>query len=422
MYKHSKQTSLQFESIEKLITIWICVGLFIQLSGNIWLPSGSSHATQINLWLMLPTILFLFLKIKNIRALVKSKEELLILFFIVWFMISSVWSTSNDPDVIEVYIKHGLYVLLYLSAISIIYLNHPDYLSLTIDAAMIVAAIGALLTFYFQISTTDFNLSFRSYRIHEMGIGEFAKFSHPIQAANYFGAFSVLAFARVFSKKKITKAICFLLLSCIFISYVYLTGSRGPLAAVLFALVICLATIKPKLFILACFASIILIAILINLTSNIPPLTYSSTSLDSFLAAITSNRWFVWAQALNDTLLHSPFIGFGADASMAYYNPAINFTYYHPHSGFVLITYETGLIGLVLYCLAMTSLLSVAYLAFDKQLILCSIALIAFCFIAMITDVHKVVNRPHDYWVFIWLPVGIICSASRQKKYTNGSS
>lgn len=378
-----------------------------------WLPSGSSVAAQINMWFMLPTLVLLLTYVKDIKKLIQSKEEILVILFIVWFIISGLWSTSEKSSQFSNYIKHGSYVLVYLSGLNSIYLKNPKYLLRSIDAAMLAVAIGALITLYLQVYLVENSLVYRNIRINEMGIGEFGKFSGALQSANYFGAFTVLAFSRFIASKTHYERIIFLTFTAIFGTYVFFTGSRSPLAGVLFGFIASLAILRPKLTLPAFLVSVPCIAFLIYLSTDVSSITFSPETFDQVMASITSNRWFVWEKATSLVLNEHPLVGFGANAAMAFFNPLIDFTYYHPHSGFVLIVYETGLIGLTLYLLAMGSLLFYAFKHPNKELVQIAVGLLAFCFIAMLTDVHKIVTRPHGYWVFLWLPVGIILASKR---------
>ncbi|MET4692682.1 O-antigen ligase family protein [Endozoicomonas lisbonensis] len=398
-----------------ILLVWLSIGLFVQLSGNMWLPSGSSHAAQINLWFMLPCLLLLATYANRFTDVIKTREELFIVLFILWFVISALWTTSDKSGVFNKYVRYGAYVLVYLAGITLIYLKKPKYLLHSIDVAMLVVAIGAIITFYLQVFGAEASLSYRETRIHEMGIGEFGKFSTPLQSANYFGAFTILAFGRLLNENNKVKVVIFSLLTFIFFSYVFLTGSRGPLVGVVFAIIACLLTLRPKLILPACLISITSIIALIVLTTDVSSLNINPENFDSVMASVTSDRWFVWEKAIANVLAERPVIGFGADAHMAFYNPLINFTYYHPHSGFVLVTYETGLAGLFLYVLSMGSVIIASFKLLNVQHVKIALGLLAFSFIAMLTDVHKVVTRPHEYWVFLWLPVGLILAAKRER-------
>ena len=397
-----------------ILLAWLSIGLFVQLSGNMWLPSGSSHAAQINLWFMLPCLLLLATYANRCTEVIKTKEELFIVLFILYFVISALWTTSDKSGVFNKYVRYGAYVMVYLAGITLLYLKRPKYLLHAIDIAMLVVAVGAIITFYIQIFGVDASLSYRETRIHEMGIGEFGKFSSPLQSANYFGAFTILAFGRLLNENNKAKVIILSLLTLIFFSYVFLTGSRGPLVGVVFAIIACLLTLRPKLILPACLISVTSIIALIILTTDVSSLNLNSENFDSVMASVTSHRWFVWEKAIAKVLAVQPVIGFGADAHMAFYNPSIKFTYYHPHSGFVLITYETGLAGLFLYVLSMSSVILASFKLLNVQHTKIAFGLLAFSFIAMLTDVHKVVTRPHEYWVFLWLPVGLVLAAKRE--------
>ena len=401
------------DKIKNILVIWMSIGLFVQLTCNFWLSSGSSQAAQINLWLMLPTLIILSMQVKKIRRLLCTKEELFVLAFIIWYALSANWSDSDKAGVAFDYIRNAAYILTYLSAIVIIHQYKRPFLLKSIDLATVVIAIGALVTLYTQLYLSDAPISFRGTRITEMGIAGLGSFSTSIQSGNFFGAFTVLAFARFLCIEEKPKAFLFLFITAIFATYVFFTGTRGAMAGVVFGFLACTATLHPRWLKHLLLLSIPAIALLIYFTTNIASIPLSSETIDQLLASATSNRWFAWERAIT-ALLEQPFIGFGANAKMDIYNPLINFTYYHPHNGFVLIAYETGLIGLSLFIISMGSIIIHCFNNLENPELRLALALMAFSFIAMVTDVHVIVTRPHIYYLFLWLPVGIILGSVRQ--------
>ena len=414
MYKYLTTTPSTYHRFKSILLILLSVGLFVQLSGKMWLPSGSSQAAQFNLWFIIPCVLLLLTNTSQIRATIKTKEELFILLFIIWFVVSALWSTSPRPDVFTRYIRYGLYIIVYLSGLTILYLEKPKYIVRAIDASMLVIATGALITFYTQLSGTETDFLYRNIRIYEMGIGQFGKFSGPIQSGNFFGACTVLAFGRLLSEKSRHQRILFFVYSLIFITYVILTGSRGSIVGVLFAATILLITSQSKLIKPALIISFALASFLIFSTSDFSYFNAESEQFRNLMDTLTNHRWYVWEKAISDVIHEHLIIGFGANAHMDYYNPTIDLHYYHPHSGFVLIAYQTGLIGLLLYFISNTSIIISGLKLLNRKLVKVAIGLLAFSFVAMLTDVHRIVTRPHEYWIFLWFPIGIILAAKRQ--------
>ena len=399
------------EKIKNILVIWMSIGLFVQLTCNFWLSAGSSQATQINLWLMLPTLIFLCIEIKKIKSFSYNKKEALVLFFILWYVLSATWSNTDKADIVIRYTRNAAYVLTYLFAIRIIYQYKRQFLIKSIDLAAVAIAIGAIVTLYTQVYLPEVPLSFRGTRISDMGIAGLGRFSTSIQSGMFFGAFAVLAFSRFLCIKDKTMAFLFLLNTVIFSTYVFYTGTRGAMAGVILGFTACVASIHPRLLKHLVLFSIPVIALLVYFTTNISRIPLTVETMEQLLASITSHRWFAWEQAIT-ALFEQPLIGFGADAKMDIYNPIINFTYHHPHNGFVLIAYETGLIGLMLYILSMSTVLIYCFKNANKAELKMALALIVFSLTAMMADVHVVVTRPHIYYVFLWLPVGIVLAAA----------
>lgn len=54
----------------QVIMLWaLAIGLFIQISGRVWIVSGSARNAQVYLWLLLPALIFFyFYSFKRNRA------------------------------------------------------------------------------------------------------------------------------------------------------------------------------------------------------------------------------------------------------------------------------------------------------------------------------------------------------------------
>ncbi|WP_194842449.1 O-antigen ligase [Endozoicomonas sp. OPT23] len=283
-----------------------------------------------------------------------------------------------------------------------------------LDTAIVVISIAAIITLYFNFEKYGFSWKYRSFRLESMLYGEYGQFSTSIQAGLFYGAFTVLSFSRMISIKGNSKYI-FLVAFLLCLAATYYTGTRLALLGVIIGSVVFLIASSPKLIRPISLFTALGIALFIWEATDLSASTISLEATDQILASITSNRWFIWENALSAVLATSPLVGFGADAEMSIFNPIINFTAHHPHSGFVLIIYESGLIGVSLYLLAM-SLLIIKFFSTPKTpLLLAGLALLSFNFVGMASDVHIIVYRPHAYYVFLWLPVGLLLASIRQQ-------
>ena len=198
--------SLSDSSINKynhIFVIWMAIGFIVQLSAKFWLPSGSTQSAQINIWLMLPTLLLLLSRLKHVNSIIQNREEVFVFIFISWFSLSAYWSTSDHPDVIQDYVRNAAYVLTYLAAVIIIYQFKKLYFLNSIDLAILIIAIGAIISLYTQVYQSGSSFSFKQIRIYQMGFKELGEFSTPIQSGFFFWCISrPLILQNIFEKNQ----------------------------------------------------------------------------------------------------------------------------------------------------------------------------------------------------------------------------
>ena len=269
----------------------LSLGLFIQLSGLLFNNDDSRYATQIHLLLFLPALL-LWAAEKFDWGMWRQPSAYLLLGLLGWVLLrGSLGADSDKPP--HYWLKIGLFILLYVFSIHRLLI--AGSLRKSLLAAIIVSALAAWLTLFYQFGVLDKPLSYaelRTYgRLSELGWGGFADLSHPIIAGLYFGLFALLLLGLIveFEPRWPSLLIAYVGLAGL-LFYVLLTFSRGAWFATLAGgLVLLLLSPKPRARQLLGLGILILLAMLLIF----------QTELQSELRQGTSQRGPIWQNWLD---------------------------------------------------------------------------------------------------------------------------
>jgi putative inorganic carbon (HCO3(-)) transporter len=384
--------------------VWIlAIGLFVQLSGKVWLESNSAQNTQVYIWLLLPAAIF-FLDIAFRRAFSAfSWEYLPWMCFLLWGAISVLWSTGSEDPAFSL-MKRGLFIALYLVSILLFMRRDESTLLRVLMAGVAMITLGALVSLIYQFLVLEQPLAYRAFRIDRSGIRDFANYGWPVAAGIFHGAAATWALGFALDRRRNILSCAFWLLAfCILVIYVLLTYTRGAwfgVAASCLAVVILQNSRRGWLFFVG---SAILAAI--------------ATFMwwDNLIFEVTkrqlSGRGPIWDYFFS-TMPGHWLVGHGLGTPFNYVWPDRDLISPHAHSLYFQQVYDSGLISLALMA---AGLLGVAYKALklrkDKWVRLATPALI-FALISMMTDVERVFTRPGDYWTVFWLPIAILLAVS----------
>ncbi|SIR02719.1 O-antigen ligase family protein [Aquipseudomonas alcaligenes] len=386
----------------------LSLGLFIQLSGLLFNNDDSRYATQIHLLLFLPALL-LWAAEKFGWDMWRQPSAYLLLGLLGWVLLrGSLGADSDKPP--HYWLKIGLFILLYVFSIHRLLL--AGSLRKPLLAAIVVSALAAWLTLFYQFGVLDKALSYtelRTYgRLSELGWGGFADLSHPIIAGLYFGLFALLLLGLIveFEPRWPGLIIAYAGLAGLLL-YVLLTFSRGAWFATLAGgLVLLLLSPKPRARQLLGLGILILLAMLLIF----------QTELQSELRQGTSQRgpiWHNWLDRLPEFWLY----GDGAGKPLVYTYPWGD-TVYHAHSLYLQLWYEYGVIGAGLFAALLCALLLKGWQLRRQREARIGLAALVFAVVAMISDIYALFHRPSPYWVIVWLPIGFLIALRRNPDQT----
>ena len=427
-----------------LLYAFLPFGMFVFLTGKILLPGSSSHIAQTYIWLMLPTLIFcLVCGKKFFHGYRISLLDISIGGFLVLNMLSFFWSSTDHE--FGRYYKDALYITLFLFAISALVRSSRLNLGLVFEFSSIVVAIGAGLSLYYHFVLNDFTIQFRQHRIYNMGPWEFGNFNNPIPAALFFAPFAIILFLRFLEARQQPVRQALLLVGMVTIqSYVVMTGSRGPIFAMLtgYLALIVLRKSRSSLSLGATLFSLILILgtsngmFKINLmplqsaaqmpVSGLIPATAGASfrekpsveKFENYLDEKFSYRGTIWLGTIEKSI-EAPWFGHGINARIAipYYNN--RHTALHAHNLYIQIFYETGVAGLSLFLLMTVLALKLCWQHRLNPTAQMATGLFVFGLLGFLADVHKIFNKPDTFWILYWLPMGMIIGV--QMKETIGS-
>lgn len=408
--KKMKDLELYLPNKWRSILAWILsIGFFIQLSGKVWIESGSARNSQIYIWLLLPTLIFLLYKIVSRTKLCLSVHYIPWLLFLCWVALSTIWASGSETDPVSL-AKRGLFIALYIFSIYLLMACDERFLRRALLAGVIAVTIGALLSIIYQFGVLNKPLAYRAYRIDSLGIGNFANYGWPVAAGIFHGAIATWALGIALDKRTPLKQMLFwFAIFSVLCLYVLLTYTRGAWFALLGAFIasVLLQGSRRGWWLLA-VGSIVVLAILIKLW---PQLVFE------FEKKQLSGRGPIWVYYFEVMSNHWLF-GHGLGTPFEYHWTNGKTVSPHAHSLYLQQIYDSGIISLALLGSSLLGLFYKVNKIRSNYWVRLAFPALVFALIAMLTDVERVFTRPGDYWSVFWLPVAILLAVPTRPKET----
>ncbi|WP_198265515.1 O-antigen ligase family protein [sulfur-oxidizing endosymbiont of Gigantopelta aegis] len=388
------KTSEYINNTNTIISRYILLlGFFFFLTGILFFKSISAYHTQIYLFLILPSLVLLTTQYKTFIPILSSKSFKTLLILMSYALISVFW---NDPSIEDLkYFKRMLIVLLFI--FSLIVINKEN--SQRLLQLLLVAAILYSLAAYYSIYSEYLSQS-KTIEIRIIGMGNL---SNPLLSSHIYGVFSVFIMTYYFSKDlKLIENIGLVLIFVGLISFIILTLSRTPLVGLSAALVLLLWMHRSKktlyfLFIIGCLASI-----------------YAFFNFEQLTSRGLSFRPEIWSIAF-DKISHKPFFGYGIGTNINIYIDGLKTLFSDTHNIHIGLTYNLGLIGLVIWVSLLISLFFI-YLK-NKSSIYAQLgtAILVYGMSAGMTEGMSFFSRPKEVWFLTWLPIALLFVAEYQR-------
>ena len=381
---------------QDVIACTLLLGVLWFLLGMQIFSSSKFYHQGIILLFWLPGLLALFL-VPDVRRSWDRPLFFLLMFAVAWGALSVTW--GGEIKRLNVF----LYVLLSANAFVAV---------ATINARMFwrCIAVGALLggfAAWFAIARF-YILDAHTFEERVIATGHL---NHTIMASHVMGVLGILLFSlRRFLPEVFQRSAWGF--ACLgFLAFLILSRSKGPLIAVICALVfhmVCIAipSRKKVYFLLAgLFSALVLIWLF----------------PDYLLRGGFSYRPELLAAGY-EKFSRSPWLGIGVGAEYILSVAGGRYSLEHAHNIYMHVLIQLGVVGLFLWCLLQSYVLVQAYRSRASVLGRMLVALFCFGAVALLTDGIGPWIKPREEWFTVWLPLFLCLSFLANKREISGVS
>ena len=393
-------------------------GLFVQLTGLLWLGNNSGYMTQTYIWCLLPALISIIITLLQPSTLIQIKTaglipKLLGIMFL-WILIHPFFINNQHTEYSKL-ITRILYIITYIYAVAVTAasLKNPERLLLSCAALASLFALASIINQYGFNGYTYASRTLAIYgqRLYSLGFGDFARFGNPILASLYYGSFAALVMGWAATKRFTYKSTAIAGLCIIpLIAYTILSDSRGPIIATLVTIIgtyILIFHPKPKKTILVTFLLSTVLSLILFGEIKQTALNIINSPSNLYI------RWDIWEEAIALISEH-PMLGYGVNTPI---NLDIGlYTFHHPHNMLLKISLNWGLFGGFLFIALTITGLYQAWKNKHMPIAAIAFALLLFGTVGMLTDTYKFLSRPGLQWHLFFLPLGLIIGAIHKKK------
>lgn len=389
---------------------WLATGLFIQLAGAFVINNG--YRTWVYLCFYLPLVLLLIFNFKSILVELKLNARLysLLFIFLFYFGFSTLWS---DHENLTKELQSSLLCFLYVMGVAIIS-KKEKWIHTVLSSAVLCIALFALL---FIIKNYLINELPLTSRIYNTGFNNWGSLENPQIFGMFLGSFFVIGI--MLARKNIhTLSHQFLFFTSLLILFcAFFTYSRTMWVALFFTLFCYMLINKHYKALLYGFIILFVLTLIVLL---IFPEIY-----DKFIyRSGFSFRPQIWLMTISH-IIDKPLFGYGSNSFFNHlviqtiHGKEMSYTASHPHNLYLSIFYFTGLIGVILYFLVLAETLLKIKKYLNDYLVWLTLSLILFSLAEQIFEISAIVVRPNEYYVILWLPIGILLGRISYAKQNN---
>ncbi len=325
--------------------------------------------------------------------------------YALYYCLSVLWSVGEEASIDYVYyIRHAVYILVFLGLTIGITLKHPNSSIVICHAVFWPAAFSAFVSiiwFYYASSGASL-FSVHLDRLQYYG----AQGNNPVEGATIYGAAFLLGYMGIAHQRKHDGIYWLALLSLfIILGSVILTQSRGPILALFLSLLVSLAVTRSRKM-AALLLSLMLVALACFVGSE-------AIVLDMIQRGDSKHFeiYYKGVAKIKEALI----FGHGA-ATSPHVVLADGITYPHLHNLYIAAAFWGGITGLVLLLsIIVWAGYQIRYLIIKRQYMLWHILLLYGCLCGL-TDQKVAFNHPDTLWMIFWLPLGIMMGQEINRK------
>ena len=331
---------------------------------------------------------------RGLKLLRRDPLFLLLLAFLGFMMLSSAWSY---PVSIRLFVEQGRYALLILAFIVIGSMQaerYPCLFARLLQLLAVVAALSALVSLVWWYSRHPFP---------ESRVLSFAILNNPNPVGFAYGLVGVLALGLGLRAHQRWQLFGFVGCALLLFLMVWFTQSRTAIAASVIASGLFLLSLGNKRR--ALLALTLLVTTLVLLMVSVPELGRSIGARSGTI----HTRLMVWDEVIAQVRT-SLWYGHGllSDNLRLVMGQRL-----HAHNAFLAALRDGGVIGLGLFLSLLGYAGWRAIHADEGQTGLLLLSLLVFGVVCMLTDQDRVITRPRELWIFLWLPLLLVMISPR---------
>jgi O-antigen ligase len=404
--------------LDQILAYTLAAGLFVQLSGRLWLPDN--YATVTYLLFFIPSIIA-FIQWRSDFLELISRIDNFLLFSLtalfIWIALSTLWSTPHD-DQIENFVysaKILLFIFIYILSIALLYKRDLKFLNIAILSSLAVLTVASTITVIYYFIVLDYPIRFHN-RIHSIGYGSWNLQLNSVVAAIYYGSFTVVAFILSTNKQfsRVTRALI-LIGGFICLVFTFLTWTRTA------AVGLAGAAIAYTWWQYGWRRTGLLLS---SIALGIAVLAATMPWFEQYIYRSGFGSWRpeIWLATWEASLDNIAFgTGFNTDShltvSRTVENKVQTIVVPHAHNFYLQIFYWSGAVGVLLYLAVLLRAIQLTWRTkHDFYCLLSFVSLLYFC-VVQTFDVYSIFVRPSYYWACIWLPMGILLGCSSKQEY-----
>ena len=310
----------------------------------------------------------------------------LLALYVVYMVLSATWSDPFSFSGLLQSIMAGLYVLAFCVITVALFNDYPEQFALLLRIICVVAGVAAIMAMW---------VWYRDHPFPQARLPGIGRLYSEVRSACAYGFFVVLSTHYALRTRRASARLGFALLAFIVLCFVLLTQSRTGLLAVGVGLLILTIGEHWKKTAIG----------LLLLTGGSGLLLLMYPELLEGLRRSEPFRPAIWSAVLSYSL-QAPFFGHGYLVDTSVYVNSTQFII--AHSSYLATLRDGGCIGL---CLLLSLLGYAGWSAFrlareSGNYVL--LALLLYGMIGMAPDGDRLLTRPREQWLFLWLPLALI--------------
>ncbi len=355
------------------------------LVGFFYVPNAVDLYKFYSVAVLVPALL---LSARAYSLLRGNRLFLTVLAYLAYMLLTPAWGEDFQWPAYLNYLRLALYVLVFLMATVLLRCAWPEQFELMLRVAGILAAGSALisLALWFQSNPAPYQ------RVIGIGI-----WGNPNASGYAHAVFAVLNLAYVLRDDKPWQRVVHLLAAAVLFWFVLMTHSRGALLGAVAAALVLFIGWRPRSTILAAAA----VGMMVVVVHNYFPQVYAA------LGRGIGARPDIW-EAVLSRIAEAPIWGHGYLTDQQVHVDARHATFVFAHNAYLATLRDGGAIGglllLVTLGLGCWQALRIGKGTSDYTYP----ALMVLALVCMFFDTDRLLTRPRELWLLLWLPLGLI--------------